>query len=78
MHRRLWVLPRMVLDLLLLVPLVGAGLSTGLPPIHADHPIVRAPFVWAETCPHCHVAMDEVFPPVEEVYGRRAAGDRHV
>ena len=53
----------------LVLAIVLLGLSQGLTPVRADEPVVRVLFFWAETCPHCHVVMDEVLPPLEEEYG---------
>ncbi len=53
----------------LVLAIVLLGLSQGLTPVRADEPVVRVLFFWAETCPHCHVVMDEVLPPLKEEYG---------
>jgi len=53
----------------LVLAIVLLGLSQGLTPVRADEPVVRVLFFWSETCPHCHVVMDEVLPPLEEEYG---------
>lgn len=47
------------------------GLPTGLAPVQADEPVVRALYFWAETCPYCHLVMDEFFPLLEDAYGDR-------
>jgi cytochrome c biogenesis protein CcdA/glutaredoxin len=53
----------------LLLPLLLLILA--LPAAHADEPVVRAVLFWAETCPHCHVVLEETLPPLEEAYGDR-------
>ncbi len=40
-----------------------------VPAVRADEPVVHALFFWSETCPHCHVVMDEVLPSLEKEYG---------
>jgi cytochrome c biogenesis protein CcdA/glutaredoxin len=35
----------------------------------AQEPVVRALLFWAEGCPHCHVVLEEVLPPLQEKYG---------
>jgi cytochrome c biogenesis protein CcdA/thiol-disulfide isomerase/thioredoxin len=51
----------LLLPLLLLLP----ALST----VQAEEPVVRAVLFWAETCPHCHVVLDETLPPLQARYG---------
>lgn len=31
--------------------------------------VVQAVFFYSPTCPHCHIVMDEVFPPLVDQYG---------
>ncbi|MBS3784969.1 MAG: thioredoxin family protein, partial [Anaerolineae bacterium] len=69
MHRRQRMSARVMRLLALIGVLVTVSLSVGVAPPRADEPVVRAVFFWAETCPHCHVVMDEVLPPLEEEYG---------
>ena len=54
------------LGLSLPVHLVLYGLSTGA---QADGPVVRVVLFWSETCPHCHVVLNETLPPLQEQYG---------
>jgi cytochrome c biogenesis protein CcdA/protein-disulfide isomerase len=35
----------------------------------ADEPVVRAMLFWSQTCPHCHVVLNETLPPLQEKYG---------
>lgn len=65
------VLPGVMRFVLVAGLLAGLGLGPGLAPARADEPVVRALYFWAETCPYCHVVMDEVFPPLQERYGER-------
>jgi len=65
------VLPGVVRFLVLAGLLASLGLGLGLAPARAEGPVVRALFFWAETCPYCHVVMDEVFPPLQERYGKQ-------
>ena len=37
----------------------------------ADEPVVRAVLLWSETCPHCHVVLNETLPPLQEQYGHQ-------
>lgn len=39
------------------------------PVAHADEPVVRAVLFWAQTCPHCHVVLNETLPPLQAQYG---------
>lgn len=34
-----------------------------------DEPVVRAVMFWMDTCPHCHMVLDEVLPPLQQKYG---------
>lgn len=54
---------------LFLLPLLL--LILGLPAARAEGPVVRAVLFWAETCPHCHVILNETLPPLQEKYGDR-------
>jgi uncharacterized membrane protein len=40
-----------------------------VPVVQAAPPVVRAILFWDESCPHCHVVMTEVLPPIKEKYG---------
>jgi cytochrome c biogenesis protein CcdA/thiol-disulfide isomerase/thioredoxin len=55
---------------LLLLPLLLL-LLTALPAAHAEEPVVRAVLFWSESCPHCHVGLEETLPPLQEKYGDR-------
>lgn len=51
-----------VLGVLLIV--LGAGT------VHAqDDPVVHTVLFYSPTCPHCHIVIDEVLPPLQEQYG---------
>ena len=54
---------------LLLALLMLAGLSSLSPTVQADEPVVRGMLFWAESCPHCHVVIAEILPPLQERYG---------
>ena len=58
---------RVLLPALALLALLGLVPS----PAHADEPVVRAVLFWAETCPHCHVVLNETLPPLQAQYGDR-------
>ena len=65
--RRTWLTLLLIcLGLSLPVHLVLYGLSTGA---QADGPVVRVVLFWSETCPHCHVVLNETLPPLQEQYG---------
>lgn len=34
-----------------------------------DDGVVRAVLFWRESCPHCHIVIDQVFPPLQQQYG---------
>lgn len=57
-HRWKWML-----SLLLLL--------TALPAAHAEEPVVRAVLFWAESCPHCHIVLEETLPPLQEEHGEQ-------
>jgi cytochrome c biogenesis protein CcdA/glutaredoxin len=46
-------------------------LNLALPATHAQEPVVRALLFWSETCPHCHVVLEETLPPLQGAYGDR-------
>ena len=51
--------------LLTLLLLIWPGL---LPPaVQTDEPVVRAVLFWSETCPHCHVVINETLPPLQAI-----------
>ena len=57
--------------LLLLLSLLVAWLGFLPPAAEADEPVVRAALFWSETCPHCHVILNETLPPLQEQYGHQ-------
>lgn len=62
---------RYFLSIALLVLLI-APTAVLTPPIHAQEtnpPTVHAVLFWSETCPHCHVVIDNVLPPLQAQYG---------
>ncbi len=54
---------------LLLTLLLLIWLSLLPPAAQSDEPVVRAVLFWSETCPHCHVVLDQTLPPLQEQYG---------
>jgi len=34
-----------------------------------EQPVVRGVLFWSDTCPHCHIVIDEVLPPLQAQYG---------
>lgn len=34
-----------------------------------DEAVVQAVMFWMDTCPHCHVVLEEVLPPLQQKYG---------
>ncbi|MBX0328178.1 vitamin K epoxide reductase, partial [Oscillochloris sp. ZM17-4] len=46
-----------------LLALLGAGAA------HAADPAVHAVLFFSPTCPHCHIVMEQVLPPLQEHYG---------
>lgn len=57
--------------LLLLLSLLVAWLGLLPPAAEAGEPVVRAVLFWSETCPHCHVILNETLPPLQEQYGHQ-------
>jgi uncharacterized membrane protein len=53
----------LLVGLLLLLTLLATG------PARAAAPIARAVLFYAPTCPHCHIVLDEVLPPLQAQYG---------
>ncbi|WP_298406059.1 vitamin K epoxide reductase family protein [uncultured Chloroflexus sp.] len=41
----------------------------GVSPAFAQAPVARAVLFYSPTCPHCHVVLDEVLPPLQARYG---------
>lgn len=48
--------------------LLAALLLAAAAPALAAGPVVRAVLFYSPTCPHCHVVMEEVLPPLVEQY----------
>ncbi|GIV89889.1 MAG: vitamin K epoxide reductase [Chloroflexus sp.] len=57
--RRLW------LTLVVLVTLFGIS------PAFAQTPVAHAVLFYSPTCPHCHVVLNDVLPPLQARYGSR-------
>ncbi len=56
-------LRRFGLMLVVLIALLGVS------PAFAQAPVARAVLFYSPTCPHCHVVLDEVLPPLQARYG---------
>lgn len=56
--------------LTVLAQLIILAFSTFHPTQAAD-PVVRAVMFFSPTCPHCHVVLEEVIPPLQEKYGEQ-------
>jgi uncharacterized membrane protein len=56
--------------IILLAVLLGSlwGATPTIAHEEADH-AVRAVLFYSPSCPHCHIVMDEVIPPLEDEYG---------
>ncbi len=50
---------------LLLVLLVGCSSGATTP----AKPVVRAVLFYSTTCPHCHIVIEQVLPPLQKQYG---------
>jgi uncharacterized membrane protein/thiol-disulfide isomerase/thioredoxin len=37
-------------------------------PVYSKQPVIRAVLFFSPTCPHCHIVMEEVLPPLVEQY----------
>ena len=61
-HRH-WVLQALMLVALLV------GLGSAAPVRAQEDGVVRAVLFYSPSCPHCHIVMDQVIPPLEEKYG---------
>lgn len=53
-----------VLGLLVFRPALAQG-----NPAENSIPVVQAVMFWMEGCPHCHIVLDDVLPPLTEKYG---------
>ena len=57
--------------LLILIPfLIMSTLPAGAA-AQEEGPVVRAVFFFSPTCPHCHIVINDVFPPLVNEYGER-------
>ena len=59
------------ISLIGIVLLAGrAGTASAQPsaPALADG-VVRAVLFWRDSCPHCHMVIDQVLPPLQQQYG---------
>jgi len=52
-----------------LVLLAIVVLLLSLLPVRADEPVVRAVLFYSDSCPHCHIVLNEVLPPLQAQYG---------
>lgn len=60
---------RAVILVSLLVMLVFTPVSAQGNPPESGKPVVQAVMFWMEGCPHCHIVLDDVLPPLTEKYG---------
>lgn len=65
MRQKTRPLTLLMLLMLWLFPVLAPSLA------QADEPVVRAVLFWSETCPHCHVVLNETLPPLQEKYGKQ-------
>ena len=56
---------------LILALFVIMSTSTAGAAAEEEAPVVQAVFFFSPTCPHCHVVINEVFPPLADEYGER-------
>jgi thiol-disulfide isomerase/thioredoxin len=56
---------RILIAVLILFLLAGCSPGATTP----AKPVVRAVFFYSETCPHCHIVMEQVLPPLQKQYG---------
>jgi uncharacterized membrane protein len=56
-----------------LLLLLGLFALVGLlwAPVSAQQAMIRAVLFYSPTCPHCHIVMDEVLPPLQAQYGEQ-------
>lgn len=59
----------LALLLLLAAPLSAQAQATGPAAEPAADGKVHAVLFWMTTCPHCHIVIDEVLPPLQQQYG---------
>ncbi|MGQ9626259.1 MAG: hypothetical protein ACUVV0_05055 [Anaerolineae bacterium] len=60
----------MAKKVLLLIAVVFA-LVLGTLSMEAGGPVVEIFFFYSDTCPHCHIVIEEVLPKIEQKYGDR-------
>ncbi len=70
MNRRHWLLSALALSIVIILIFGLAGCQPAVPEDDSEpEAVVRALFFWAETCPYCHMIMDEFFPVWEAEHG---------
>ncbi|MGB9775995.1 MAG: hypothetical protein ACPLYD_01965 [Anaerolineae bacterium] len=57
---------RILIVALMLFLLVGCSSGTVTP---TAKPVVRAVLFYSTTCPHCHIIIEQVLPPLQKQYG---------
>ncbi|MCX7855069.1 MAG: thioredoxin family protein [Anaerolineae bacterium] len=57
---------RQILIAVFILTLLAGCSSGGTTPAK---PVVRAVLFYSETCPHCHIVMEQVLPPLQKQYG---------
>lgn len=50
---------------------IPAVTPTAIGPAEKDEPVVHAVMFWMATCPHCHIVLNNVLPPLQQKYGNR-------
>jgi uncharacterized membrane protein/thiol-disulfide isomerase/thioredoxin len=58
-----YAVARLVGSIILMLAMLGAGTAS------AAGPTAHAVLFFSPTCPHCHIVMEQVFPPLQEHYG---------
>ncbi|NTV62083.1 MAG: vitamin K epoxide reductase [Oscillochloris sp.] len=48
-------------------------IMTSVSPARAAGPVAHAVLFYSPTCPHCHIVMEQVLPPLQEHYGEQLA-----
>ena len=49
--------------------IIPAATPTAAEAAEKGEAVVQAVMFWMDTCPHCHVVLDEVLPPLQQKYG---------
>jgi uncharacterized membrane protein len=57
-----------LIGVMLLAGGTGSAAAQPSPPAQADG-VVRAVLFWRDSCPHCHIVIDQVLPPLQQQYG---------